>query len=140
MKKSDGFTLIELLAVIIILGLLSVLIIPRVTSAITDSRKNVNESSVRVLLRIADNYFLEQKMRGNFQGCTYDFGSDSNTCDGLEFTGSKPESGSLNIDQNGNVSLAVQFDGLCYKKSFDSDDIVSSEYNSYDCVVPQLNG
>ena len=46
MKNKKGFTLIELLAVIVILGLLMAIAIPRVTKYITESRKKTLASTI----------------------------------------------------------------------------------------------
>lgn len=40
-KNNKGFTLIELIAVVALLGILSVLVVPKIFSLVTDSRKNV---------------------------------------------------------------------------------------------------
>ena len=134
MKNKKGFTLIELLAVIVIIGLLAVLIIPKVNKTIKDSRNNINKASVSGLIRVADNYYLEQKIKGNFQGCTYDFNNNTNTCDGLEFTGEKPEKGKLNIDRDGKISLAVKFDEKCYIKNVSEEEIKSKKYSENTCI------
>ena len=44
-KNNKGFTLIELIAVVALLGILSVLVVPKIFSLVTDSRKNVYDCS-----------------------------------------------------------------------------------------------
>lgn len=108
--KKKGFTLVELLAVIILIGLIAVLVVPKVTKTLKDSKESVNKSSVNGLVRTANNYYIESKMKGSFQGCSYNFTNNTNTCEGLEFTGEKPEKGKLNINEDGIVSLSVKFE------------------------------
>jgi len=132
--NKKAFTLIELLAVIILIGLLAVLIIPKVNETIKDARINTNEVSVNALSRTATNYFLEQKAKNNdFQSCTYDFTNRTNTCTNLEFTGEKPDSGKLVIKPNGNVAIAVQFDKYCFLKGYETDEIERIDYDETTC-------
>lgn len=133
MKNKKGFTLVELLAVIVILGLLAVLIVPKVTETLKKSRININQSSVSGLQRVADNFYMGKKIDGSFSGCLYDFTNNVNTCEGIEFTGEKPEKGVLSIDKNGDVLIAVKFDNLCYYKSNNSDEVISQDYNEQTC-------
>ena len=115
--KNKAFTLVELLAVIIILGLLALLIIPRVQNTLKNSKKNIYESSAYSLLKEAESYFLEEKASSkDFTACTYDFTNDSGTCEGFEFKGKKPEEGTLKIDENGNTQFVVKFENNCYTK------------------------
>jgi len=132
--KKNAFTLIELLAVIIILGLIALLIIPRIRNTIDDAKKNSNEVSVNALSRTATNYYLEQKtQKKDIENCTYDFTNKINTCTGLEFTGEKPDSGRLTIKKNGDIALAVQFDKYCFLKGYETDEIERIEYNQSTC-------
>lgn len=132
--KKNAFTLIELLGVIILIGLLAVLIIPKVNKTIKDARTNTNEVSANALSRTATNYYLEQKTQTrNFQNCAYDFTNNINTCTGLEFTGQKPESGKLSIKKNGDVALAVQFEKKCYIKGYNKDKVEIIDYNESTC-------
>ena len=132
-KKRNGFTLIELLAVIIIIGLIAVIIIPKVNKTLKDSKDAVNKASVNGLVRTANNYYLEKRQSG-FQGCSYDFETNENTCTGLEFIGEKPEEGKLRIDIDGNISIAAKFDKKCYIKNSQDENIISRNYEENNCI------
>ena len=125
MKKKNAFTLIELLAVIVLLAIVSVLIIPKVSQAIKDSRKGANEISANGLLRTATSYYLETKTgHRRFSGCVYDFSLASTTCRSLNIDGNMPTEGKMTITSDGYIALAVKFgDSPCYLKTFDSDNI-----------------
>ena len=55
--KNKGFTLVELLAVIVIIGLLAVLIVPKVNKTLKDARKSINKTSISGITRTANNYY-----------------------------------------------------------------------------------
>ena len=131
--KKNGFTLVELLAVIIVIGLLAIIIIPKIKDTLTDSKKSANEISANSLVRTATNYYLEKRADKSFQNCTYDFTNNNNSCNGFEFTGEKPESGKLQIKKDGTVALAVQFEDYCYIKAFDNESIEIIDYDSNTC-------
>ena len=59
-NNTSALTLIELLAVIVIIGLLAVLIIPKAKRSIDDSKKNTSLISAQSLLRTSTNYYLEK--------------------------------------------------------------------------------
>lgn len=132
MKK--GFTLIELLAVIIILGVLSVIIVPKIQKSIKDSKKSTYEASAYALDREADIFYTNTKANlEQFNGCEYNFTANNNTCNGFEFNGQKPDAGTLKISDKGATSFALQFDEYCYIKDSDSDEITVQQYNSQTC-------
>lgn len=54
--KKNGFTLIELLAVIIIIGLLFSILIPKVLVVIRDSEKKTFANSVQLMINAASEY------------------------------------------------------------------------------------
>ena len=136
MKNKRGFTLIELLAVIVILGLLAVLIIPKVNRTVKESRNSVNMNSAYNLVRTADNYYLDQKsMLKKFDGCSYDFTNNTNTCDGFDFSGDKPEVGRINISKSGKIEMAIKFGDKCYLKEEQDSNVVAYDYDEDICMV-----
>ena len=136
MKKNKAFTLVELLAVIIILGLLAIIIIPKTQKTISDSKKNTYEVSANSLSNEATSYFLAQKAKtSEFNECEYDFTNNNNTCMGFDFKGKKPDSGILKIDNRGNVKFAVKFGDYCYKKIKSSSEIITNEYDVETCTL-----
>ena len=54
-----GFSLLELLAVVVILGLLAALVIPRVSSSGDIARQKVQDSQVASLNAAIDRYYFE---------------------------------------------------------------------------------
>lgn len=56
--NEDGLTLVELLAVIIVLGLILSIVVPRVLSTITDSKIDVYKTKEKQLKKAASDYTL----------------------------------------------------------------------------------
>ena len=109
--KKKGFTLIELLAVIVILGLLSIIAIPKVTSIIKSSKKSSYDISINNLIRALNSIAVDKKATLTpFDGCRIDFDNGSNTCTDLEYSGELPDSGSISVDSDGIVNGSVKYD------------------------------
>ncbi len=108
--KKNGFTLIEILAVIVILGLLFGFIVSKVRPAVNDSSEAVNLASATNLVSSLEKYYFQTKLNGGFTGCSYDFNSNSNSCNGFSFSGSKPTGGVLSLSADGVISGNVIFD------------------------------
>lgn len=133
MKK--GFTLIELLAIIIILGLIIVITVPKIKDTIDTSQKNIYTASVKSLIEIGENFYITKKSNQEIMnGCTYNFTTNANTCNGIEFKGEKPEKGILEIDKEGKIAIAVKFNNYCYTKNKETDKITIENYNEETCI------
>ncbi len=63
MNAKRGFTLVELLAVIVVLGFVLAVAIPNVIDAITNSYDKAYEHSLKVLKRVAKDYFIDKGIR-----------------------------------------------------------------------------
>ena len=130
MKK--GFTLVELLAVIIILGVLSVLIVPKVLKTLNDSEEKTNIASANGLLKAAELKYQDNEIRGISGNIliNYPYGENSEL---LEFSGKKPERGQVAITSEGKIVFAVKIGNTCYIKKASSYDITSKAYDSETC-------
>ena len=113
--KTRAFTLIELLAVIIILGILTLLIAPKVVNMLNESEKNTNMTSAQNLVKAAELKASNNDMTGNNENIkiNYQTGENKNY---LDYTGEKPQIGQVQIRSNGEVAMAVKFGDYCYKK------------------------
>ena len=111
--KKKGFTLMELLAVIVILSVISLITVPMVMNVIEDSKKKAAVESVNGVLDAADKYLIEAMMKGESES-RFDFPNDTK----LQIKGSKPEQGTLVVDNSGNMSITVLINGYCVRKRF----------------------
>jgi len=132
MKNKKAFTLVELLAVIVILGLLMVIIVPKVTQTLKDAEKNTNMTSAENLVKAATLKATNNEMTGNSENIKINYTTGENQ-NYIDYTGEKPTSGQVQIKSNGEVAMAVRFGDYCYLKPYNSDDITTIPYNSNTC-------
>ena len=108
--KKNGFTLIELLAVLIILGIISLIIVPKINGVIVSSRKKSNEVSVNNLVSTLNSMAIDKKANLIFfGGCSINFDSGENSCSDLDYSGTLPDSGYISVDGEGNVNGSVGY-------------------------------
>lgn len=130
MKK--GFTLVELLAVLIIIGLLSVLIVPKVLKTLNDSEQKTNLASAKELIKTAEYKYEENGINGISETIRIDYTNDINT-DKIEFDGKKPEKGKLIVTKDGKIAFYIKIGDTCYIKNRLSQEIISKAYDSGTC-------
>ena len=130
--KKNAFTLVELLAVIIILGILSTLIVPKVMKTLNDSEEKSNLASANGLLKAAEYKYQDNEINGISENIVINFGTGQNV-DKLDFNGKNPDEGVLTITTTGNISMAVKIGDKCYIKQSNAKDIVVQDYNSNTC-------
>lgn len=123
---SKGFTLIELLAVIIILGFITLIVVPVVLTLKDNSEKKALRDSAQGLIRTAQYYNSDQNLNGTpIEGTIEFIGPDYKSSDGkkLNFNGDK-FGGKLVLTKNGDevtIAVAIYNDGYCaYKKVSES--------------------
>ena len=134
--NKKGFTLVELLAVIVILGVLSVLIVPKITETLNDSEEKINLTSAQNLIKAAEYKYRNDDIMGINENLEIDYTTGQNI-DKLEFNGETPEKGQVKISSEGNISMAVKIKDKCYIKEFTSKDITIQEYNEETCIAQQ---
>lgn len=139
MKK--GFTLIELIAVILILGFIALITVPKALDVIEDSKKESVVNSAKVYVKAVNEAIINERMNKNKIGDgTYSIASNGNICIGTlnvyqECTGdtwlnidkknSYPECGKITIEdgkviasselQYGNYSISREDQSSDYK-------------------------
>ena len=108
--NKKAFTLIELMAIITILGLLLVLIVPKVKDILNNSKEQISYESTKKMVNIFDEYYTRMRLKGDFQGCYYDFSSNNTDCDDFSFDGKGPDSGKLTLSKDGRVDGNLFFE------------------------------
>ena len=110
--KRKGFTLIELLAVIVILSIIALITTPMILNIIEETRKKASIESVNGILDAAEKYEITSMLEGE-ETRRFEFPNEK-----LQYKGTKPESGTLIIDEEGNTSITVLINGYCVRKRF----------------------
>ena len=115
-KKLKGFTLIELLAVIVILAIIALIVTPIILNVIEESRDKSNMDSAYGLVDAADLYYTQNSLDGVIAYKT-------NILDILKVSGKKPDSGYVYLNEDGDVTLGVVYDDICYVKSYTDSEV-----------------
>jgi len=119
-RKEKGFTLVELIAVIILLGIIALIAIPTVNELLKEARKEAFEDSAYGLVRAGTIYYQKQELKDEVtSNVTFTFPEAT----GLEVSGKKPSSGTMVVDIDGNVQLAVSNGRYCARKGFKDSEI-----------------
>ncbi len=117
MKNKKGFTLVELLAVIVILGIILLIAVPKIMTTISNATEASMESSAKMLAASAEREYTVRQTLGQSTDmeCTdvttlsatdYDLGSTATGC-------------SISFDGDGNATVNLyglangKFDGKC---------------------------
>ena len=130
MRNKKGFTLIELLAVIIILAVIALIATPIVLNVIDNARKSANKDSAYGLLDSAKLYYMESLLDESKS-------LSGNLIDKINVSGSKPDSGTVYINNRGEIALAVVYDKVCFTKNYEDADLTESD-DIKNCNIPSL--
>ena len=127
MKNKKGFTLIELLAVIIILAVIALIATPIVLNVVDNARKSANKDSAYGLLDSAKLYYMESLLDESKS-------LSGNLIDKINISGSKPDSGTVYINDKGEIALSVVYDKVCFTKNYEDADL--TEFDDIEnCIV-----
>ncbi|HKF27874.1 MAG TPA: type II secretion system major pseudopilin GspG [Candidatus Binataceae bacterium] len=126
-KGQDGFTLIEIMVVILIIGLLALMVVPRLRGVADRAKRTKAQADIQELKQALDRYYLDN-------------GSYPTTDQGLQALVSPPSGGRLpsNYEQGGYIEKLpsdpwgnqyfYQSDGSTYAlKSFGPDGVQSAD-------------
>jgi len=124
MKLKNGFTLVEMMAVVILLGLVSLIAIPAVNTTIKNTRKSTFENSAYGVIEAGKLYYQNRELLGlELNDTTFTFPEAT----GLEVNGDKPESGKMLLTSKGNIKLAISNGKYCARKGYETSKITIDE-------------
>ena len=125
--NKKGLTLVELLAVIVALAIIALIATPIIRGTLEDIKSNADMESARAHIEAATNFYNRSFMNESFKE---KLGSD--ILDDLEMT-NKAKEGTVTVDKDGKVRMAVVINNKCYKKDYDDTDINVSD-NIEECT------
>ncbi len=141
LKKSiKGFTLIELLAVIVILAIIMIIATPMIIKTIEDARKGSFKNSAHGIIQTAE-YEYSRKIVKDITPSEltyiYEDGVEISKTSGhtLEFKGEKPKNGTVIINKEGEVALAIHDGTYCAEKGYNDKEVTISEKTVGDCTL-----
>ena len=121
--RKNAFTLVEILAVIVILGLLLVIVVPKITQTIQNSKKRTLELTARTIAKTAEEKYIENETFGL---------EEEITCDSIAGISNKDYSScNISFDEEGNALVTIkgsgQYNGLYICNGTKTNSIATSE-------------
>ena len=107
--RNKGFTLVELLAVILILGVLAILIVPKVKVMYNDSKEKIAKENANRLVKVFEEYYVKGSYKDQSVACNYNFETGANNCTDIGITGDLPDSGYAFVNNDGEINGYAQF-------------------------------
>jgi len=132
--KELGFTLVEMMAVIILLGVVSLVAIPQVNKIIKNTRMSVFKDSAYGVIRAGELYYRNKEInREPLIDTTFVFPNAS----GLEINGDVPKSGKMVVTSDGSIQLAISNGKYCARKGY-NDSKVSVNEDITNCTLESI--
>lgn len=132
--KEKAFTLVELLAVIVVLGILLIIAVPRISDAVNVSKKKSFEISVKSLEKELKSLYIKDNFNISKNGKSYVITNKAFVGETLDVKGEIPDSGNLYIDEEGKTAFIIKKNNLCAVKDFYDDNIFVSD-NPALCIL-----
>ncbi len=150
MKNKIGFTLIELLAIIVLIGLIALVITPKIKETLTKQEMKSFETGVEGIIKAVKQDIVNNS---SFNSSTSNYRAYSYGADGLYLTVSGNQAVESSVSISGNIKngfgtviatnnsdiiLAVHDDKFCAKKSADDTNITVEEYTG-SCINDEIS-
>ncbi len=139
--KKKGFTLVELLAVIVVLAVIALIVTPTILKVIDNARIGAFRSSSHGIVNAAkQSYLLQQSSEESPNLTEYQYTNGKKirvrgNID-IDYKGSDPSSGTLLINNDGKVAIALYQDGYCALKTYENGQIKLEKKTKEDCSLP----
>ena len=132
MKK--GFTLIELLAVILILGIIALIAIPTVNNILEEARMGAFKTSVSQVAKSAEENCQLQQIKNEELTNKITF-TDGTPSINLEYKGTGPDKGQMNVTNDCGVTFAVADTRYCAIRENVADEIKVGKLENDVCII-----
>lgn len=134
--KEKGFTLMELLAVLVILGIILGITLPKVTQTLERANQDTLKENAESLLSVVKKTYLDYAGSELY----FDVESPILMIDGvsqgeLDYNGSLPKKGWAKVGRNGVACIAVSDGTYCAYKVDEVEPIAVEEISPEDCIA-----
>lgn len=136
--KKRGFTLIELLATIIVIGIITLIIVPTINNAVKKSSEGAFTISVQNIMNAIQKNCQEQQLGYGEVSTTYYFNNGSIIPE-LKFDGKLPQSGTITVDVD---SCAIDTVNVSNGKIFiykDNSGSLLVSYEKFETLLDKVN-
>jgi len=151
MKNNKGFTLIELIAVIILVGLIALIITPKITKALKTQKINIFKESVEGIIKAVkedtvNNAGFNSTTTSNYRAYIFDdtglyltVAGDKAADADIKISGKIDNGqGTVMITKDSEVVLAIYNDKFCAKKNAADTEITVEDYSGT-CVNAEID-
>ena len=143
MRNKKGFTLIELLAVIVILAVIALVTIPLIIGIVEDARKGAFKNTAYGILEAGKFTYTNDIVKtGEIDSTafTYADGVETSSPAGksLAYKGTKPKSGTVVINTEGKIAVAIYDGTFCAEKGYDETEVTITQKTEAECQVSQI--
>ena len=129
-----GFTLVELLAVIVLLGIILIIAVPKFSHVVKESDENLFKTNSKLVLKeILNIYESEYKGSLNTSNVIYNINNGKVEKDSKIYDINLKDdtaTGRVEIDNDGNAKMVLKNDKYCVVKEFNNAEL--QEYDSSD--------
>jgi len=138
-KSKTGFTLIELLAVIVILAIIALIATPIIVGILDNVRKEGFKDTAYGVIKAGELGYANDLLNTNIEEVifTYANGVESSSISGkkLNYKGTKPQSGTVIINTQGQIAIAIHNGKYCAIKGFKDKEVTLSNKIEIECKL-----
>jgi prepilin-type N-terminal cleavage/methylation domain-containing protein len=136
--KKKGFTLIELLAVIVILAIIALIAMPLILNVIDEAKKGAFKNTAYGIVEAGQLVYAKDMLQGIEGEVTFTYvdGVETASVDGkkLDYKGTKPKNGTITLNSEGKIAIAIHDGKYCAEKGYEESVITLSTKSIEECV------